>query len=193
VSDPLGGPVVQRAANAEAVRELLGILDETEFRLSPFVVPIVEFIRAKPTRIDRDAIGFAIVTSAAAESSLIQLWNAAGSGIAIKPQFAIISTAIESLVSLRIFDTVLTDTVNAGIFRDRRNESVPVGQVTEQSNAALLGTRVGQVETVAVRTLKVDLGGFVLRPSQGIHLAMQTQQQRMFVTYYWSEADMRIT
>lgn len=180
--------IVQRSGNVQAILDLLGITQQQLFELAPTVVPVIQFERPDVTRQLRGAMGNSQISGVAAEVTKVQLFNPAGSGVLLHPEGILVSRETTGLVQLRTHDTALLAEATTKIFRDRRNATLPVGQLREVSAAGFVGALVLDIQVAAGDTVTIPLtADTVLDEGQGFIVNCDVVDVNLITNWYWSE------
>lgn len=187
--------IVQRRGvpQAEAVAERFGqgsLGAPTE--LLAGILPV-----AKVTRVDQPAMGGVEVGALAANRSMIQLFNPAGSNTDLLLKRLWISSGATGTVNLRTHDTALTNVsaFTASMIRlEGSNQIAPIGQIRSVQATAVGATMAFyRVITDVVLEINFILGdgeefdGFVIQPGRGLLVAPGSDEQVMRATWEWLE------
>lgn len=187
--------VVQRRGvpQAEAVADRFGqqsLGAQTE--LLSGIVPV-----AKVARVDLPMIGGIGIGALAANRSMIQIFNPAGSNTDLLIKRIWVSSGTTGTLLLRTHDTALTNlaTGTGSMVRQEGSSQVaPIGQIRSVQGAAV-GTSIGVVKVIEDATLPLEffLGdgehfdGFVIQPGRGILISPDTDNRSLAATFEWLE------
>lgn len=178
---------LQNAVATQNLLESLGITAPVRFAVHPAVIPVAVMSTQDPTKVDRLAFGSVNVSAVAAQVSQSQLFNPAGSGVAIHVDSAYISVPSAASFTVRIFDTALTTLSSESGYRDRRLDGSPAGQVRGSSVAVVQGTVRLRLQVPANESVLIPLDMF-LGVGQGVHFACSTANLDSTTDFFWEEA-----
>lgn len=179
---------LQNSAATANLLEQLGITSPVRFNVSPIVVPVAILSVEDPTKVDKLAWGRAVQAAVAAQSTYLQIFNPATSGVSVHADSVILTiVAAASTIQIRQFDTPLTtDIPLEKQYRDRRLPGTPVAQLRTQTSAASLGDIVGSMDLLADEAFIIPLDVF-LGPGQGVQLVIETVNLLGQSTWFWEE------
>lgn len=187
------GTVQRRGVpQAEAVAERFGqeaLGAPTE--LASGILPI-----AKVARVDRPSMGATNVSALAANRSMIQLLNPAGTNTDLLLKRIWASSSATGIMQLSTHDAALASLVTtvASMVRQEGSQFAPVGQV-RFAQGAVVGSQIGSLALTADTLEKFEFmtgdgdhfDGFVLQPGRGILVAPASDNVGMTATFEWLE------
>jgi len=135
---------------------------------------------------ERIAIGEAIATGVAIETTHVQIFNPLRSGALLVVKDCWVDIEGASTLALRTFDTAIATNALTKAFRDTRITGSPVAELRQASLAAPVGATVGLYEALAAETYYIELD-FILAQDTGILIAAGTVDLNLRVTYRWRE------
>lgn len=187
--------VVQRRGvpQAEAVADRFG----QEALGSPTELPAVIHSMAKVARVDLPAMGGTTVAALAANRSMIQLLNPAGSNTDLLIKRIWLSTNAAAVLGIRTHDAALTGLLTslASLVRQEGTSQVaPIGQLRSQQGTSV-GSSFAFVTVPANVTLPMEFlvgdgehfDGAVLQPGRGILVAPNNDNFQITATFKWLE------
>ena len=187
--------VVQRRGvpQADAVAERFG-QDQLggPVALPDFILPV-----AKVPRVDLPSIGGAVVAALAANRSIVQLFNPAGSNTHLLLKRIWASATSATTMRIKTHDTALADshtTIAAMIRQEGTSQVAPLAQIR-----SVQGADVGSI--VAFLNLEINVteefnfivsdgehfDGFVIEPGRGILVVPSGDNVGMKATWHWLE------
>lgn len=160
--------------------------------LPPLILPI-----AKVARVDLPCMGEGLMVALAANRSMVQLLNPAGSNTDLLVKRIWASAPANANIQVKTHDTALATLLTslAALVRQEGTSQVaPIGQVRRTQGAAV-GTTFALITVVSgvTESLNFDVGdgeefdGIVLQPGRGILCDPGSDNVQMIATFHWLE------
>lgn len=162
--------------------------------IAPELVPVVIADSGAESFVSRPAMGAHSRGAVAAENSLVQLWNPAGSGIVAQVVGMVMWGGSAMNVHIREYNVALTNVLAQQRWRDKAVNGRPVCQTREMTNVGVLGDLLGMYYMPANTNVRVDLidSPFYLTPGWGIMGYGTTVNQPLNITFFWNELQERV-
>jgi hypothetical protein len=172
----------------ERLASALGVTDDEAVAISSRIIPVIlaaEITQPESADVfnERLCIGTGSVAAKAAEYSMVQLWNAADSGVNAHV------TQMSALTSANSFQVrhhaAAIGTADGNIaFRDRRLNGQPAAHVRRFDDAGLLGTIMLGSSITQGDVFPLDV---ILPPGTGIIVNCDAVNVTLYAHFWWTE------
>jgi len=182
---------LQNAKATANLLEQLGITAPIRFDVLPTVIPVAVITDPDPAKHAKLAYGATPQAGVAAQNTIVQLFNPAGSGVIVHADSCLITAVTADSIQVREHDTALTFLSALTGYRDRRLPGAPVAQCRTETNAVVPGAQRLAFDVPANEALLIPLDTF-LGAGQGVTINMVTVNITLFVSWYWEETALAV-
>ncbi len=116
-----------------------------------------------------------------------QLLNPPGSGVDVFVDKLIFSRGAAGVADLRRLDAPLATLETTKAFQDFRRRGDPAAEIRSENNAAVLGTRLAEIEVLAATPFELTFDEVVLGEGQGIAIEAAAMNVSMTTLWFWRE------